>query len=50
MKSTYVRSQYRLRKELDEWLSRQSQKNHRSKNGELNEIIERMKKAEEMAS
>lgn len=46
----YIRSQYRIRQELDEWLKKRSERNNRSKNGELNEIIERVKKAEEMAA
>lgn len=46
----YVRSQYRIREELDEWLKRRAEKNNRSKNGELNEIIEKIRKAEEMSA
>lgn len=46
----YIRSQYRIKKELDDWLKQRAEKNSRSKNGELNQIIERMKKAEEMAA
>jgi len=37
----YVRSQYRLRGPLDKWLKGQAEKNNRSKNGELNAILER---------
>jgi len=37
----YVRSQYRLREPLDKWLKGQAEKNNRSKNGELNAILER---------
>ena len=38
----YVRSQYRLKKSVSDWLKREADQNNRSKNGELNALLERM--------
>lgn len=47
----YVRSQYRLQKHLDKWLKEEATKNNRSKNGQLNSLLEAAtQRAEEKAA
>ncbi|MEY8246878.1 MAG: hypothetical protein RPT11_00710 [Bermanella sp.] len=44
---TVVRSQYRIKQALSDWLSERARKNNRTKNGELISILEAEKAKEE---
>lgn len=44
-----TRSQYRIPKEISDWLKKRAQRNKRSMNGEMVSILEKMKLAEEMS-
>ena len=45
----YVRSQYRIVRELSDWLKVRAKKHNRSRNGELNQILKEAKAREERA-
>lgn len=42
----HVRQQFRLKKPVDDWLKQRAEASHRSKNGELNALLEQIQEAE----